>query len=65
MCAARWRPPITAAAVHAAWPMIDPTVTPTTSEEAARPMVAIWLRSPHSARKVSTKAFMKTLGGIV
>jgi hypothetical protein len=62
MCVARWRPPMTAAAVHSAWPAIEPTVTPTTSCDAASPMVAIWLRSPHSARKVRVNALRKTWG---
>ena len=41
MCAAAWRPPSTAAPVHKEWPKMPPNVTPTTSVEAASPMVAI------------------------
>jgi len=47
---------MTASPVHAAWARIPPSVTPNTSDAAARPMVAICERSPHSAQKVTTKA---------
>ena len=54
------RPPATAAPVQTAWPRQPPSVTPTTLLLAARPMVAIWLRSPHSARKVSVNTSTST-----
>eukprot|EP00237_Pycnococcus_provasolii_P008392 CAMPEP_0206130956 /NCGR_PEP_ID=MMETSP1472-20131121/43176_1 /ASSEMBLY_ACC=CAM_ASM_001108 /TAXON_ID=41880 /ORGANISM="Pycnococcus provasolii, Strain RCC251" /LENGTH=107 /DNA_ID=CAMNT_0053522359 /DNA_START=212 /DNA_END=535 /DNA_ORIENTATION=+ len=38
-----------------ACPKIAPSVTPTGDLCAASVMVAIWLRSPHSAKNVSTK----------
>jgi hypothetical protein len=53
-------PPSTAAPVQAAWPRQPPSVTPSTSLLAASPMVAIWLRSPHSARKVSVNTSTST-----
>ena len=53
---AKWRPPTTASPVHAAWARIPPSVTPNTSDAAAKPMVAICERSPHSAQNVTTKA---------
>jgi hypothetical protein len=43
-------PPNTAAPVHIACPMMPPMVVPNGSFLAASAMVAIWLRSPHSAR---------------
>jgi hypothetical protein len=54
------RPPATAAPVQTAWPRQPPSVTPTTLLLAARPMVAIWLRSPHSAKKVSVNTSTST-----
>lgn len=41
MWAAIWRPPSTAAPVQIAWPRMPPSVTPYTSVDAARPIVAI------------------------
>mmetsp|Transcript_14849 Transcript_14849/g.35844 ORF Transcript_14849/g.35844 Transcript_14849/m.35844 type:complete len:329 (-) Transcript_14849:157-1143(-) len=56
---ATMRPPTTASPVQHAWPMMAPAVTPYGSLCAASAMVVIWLRSPHSARKVSTNASRK------
>ena len=56
MRAASMRPPSTARPVHMEWPMTAPRVMPKGSCAAAMAIVAIWLRSPHSARKVSVKA---------
>mmetsp|Transcript_26409 Transcript_26409/g.45171 ORF Transcript_26409/g.45171 Transcript_26409/m.45171 type:complete len:299 (-) Transcript_26409:73-969(-) len=49
-------PPMTAAPVQQACPMVAPRVTPKGSRAAPRAIVAIWERSPHSARKVRVKA---------
>lgn len=51
-------PPNTAAPVQMAWPKQPPAVTPITFALAAKPMVATWLRSPHSARNVNVNAFI-------
>mmetsp|Transcript_39084 Transcript_39084/g.93376 ORF Transcript_39084/g.93376 Transcript_39084/m.93376 type:complete len:237 (+) Transcript_39084:162-872(+) len=58
MCSASTRPPSTASVVQHEWPMMPPSVTPKGSLAAASAMVEIWDRSPHSARKVSVKAWM-------
>ena len=55
------RPPMTARPVQSAWPRMPPTQTPYTSSRAARITVASWDRSPHSARVVIVKAWMKIL----
>ena len=54
-------PPITATLVHRLCPMRPPRVTPMGSLAEARAMVAIWDRSPHSAKNVITKACRNTL----
>ena len=43
-----------------AWPRMPPSVTPTMELDAARPIVAIWDRSPHSAKKLIAKLSMTT-----
>mmetsp|Transcript_3508 Transcript_3508/g.11712 ORF Transcript_3508/g.11712 Transcript_3508/m.11712 type:complete len:204 (+) Transcript_3508:650-1261(+) len=62
MLAASMRPPMTARPVHRAWPRVPPRVTPKGSFAAESAMVAIWERSPHSARKVSVKDCTKACG---
>mmetsp|Transcript_7517 Transcript_7517/g.8681 ORF Transcript_7517/g.8681 Transcript_7517/m.8681 type:complete len:213 (+) Transcript_7517:1021-1659(+) len=54
--AARIWPEMTARPVQRACPIEAPTVIPMGFLCDARAMVVIWLRSPHSARKVSTNA---------
>ena len=54
------RPPITARPVHKACPKQAPNVTPTTFSREASTTVAIWDRSPHSAKKVIVNVSMNT-----
>lgn len=54
-------PPTTPSPVQIAWPMIPPVITPIRFSLAARIIVVIWERSPHSATKVIVKACMKIL----
>ena len=54
-------PPSTATPVQSACPMMPPVVTPNASFCAASAIVAIWERSPHSARNVMVKHWMNTL----
>lgn len=49
------RPPTTARDVQTVCPIVAPSVTPHGFLCAASAMVAIWLRSPHSAKKVRMK----------
>lgn len=56
MRVARNLPPTTARPVQMACPTMPPSETPTGSLAAAIAIVVIWLRSPHSARKVSVNA---------
>jgi hypothetical protein len=58
--AANIRPPIHADAVQTLCPMIPPTVTPIGFLALANAMVAIWLRSPHSATNVKVNAVIIT-----
>eukprot|EP00982_Pelagococcus_subviridis_P011385 31083-Pelagococcus_subviridis.AAC.7 len=53
------RPPRTAAPVQIACPAIPPRVTPYGSDDAARPIVAICDRSPHSATNVMKNVWRK------
>ena len=60
MCAAIWRPPITAAPVQIAWPRMPPSVTPYTSVDAARPIVAICAAQSGSHLSLCLAAVRKT-----
>lgn len=54
-------PPTTPKPVQIAWPIIPPVITPIRFSRAARMIVVIWERSPHSATNVIVKACMKIL----
>jgi len=58
-------PPITAMRAHIACPNIAPPVTPIALLPAANAIVAICVRSPHSAIKVNTNDLSKTAHGLV
>lgn len=55
------RPPSTPKPVQMAWPITPPIITPMRFSRAARIIVVICERSPHSATKVIVKACMKIL----
>ena len=53
-------PPMTASPVQNEWPINPPMMTEKIFLDDAKAIVAIWLRSPHSATKVSVSAWRNT-----